>query len=249
VLSIRVHLAGVREVEISRSYDAQVAMAALNEALGAPLAEQHALTTPLTPVTVSADTAAQFESTAASRPEVRQASLAADLAAQQRTAARAALLPQIGIRGVFEADRQRFVNRGGANWLVAASLNWDVFDGNANRARIREAEARREAAQAQLRQVNAGVRLEVRKAWASLRSAEERIAVTSAVVAQAEESLRITKNRYEAGLATVTDLLRTETAVLDARMRRLAAIHDQRVAAADLELAAGTLSTDSEVLK
>jgi outer membrane protein TolC len=43
-------------------------------------------------------------------------------------------------------------------------------------------------------------------------------------------------------------LLRTETAVLEARTRRLAAIHDQRIAAAMLELAAGTLTESSEVL-
>jgi outer membrane protein TolC len=46
----------------------------------------------------------------------------------------------------------------------------------------------------------------------------------------------------------VTDLLRTETALLEARNRRLAAIYDQRLAAVSLELAAGTLSDKSEVL-
>ena len=46
----------------------------------------------------------------------------------------------------------------------------------------------------------------------------------------------------------VTDLLRTETAVLEARTRNLAAIHDQRIAAAMLELAAGTLTADSGIL-
>jgi len=47
----------------------------------------------------------------------------------------------------------------------------------------------------------------------------------------------------------VTDLLRNETAVMESRTRRLAAIYDQRVAAAMLELAAGILSEDSDVLK
>ena len=67
-------------------------------------------------------------------------------------------------------------------------------------------------------------------------------------MAEAEESLRITQNRYEAGISNVTDLLRTETAVLEARTRHLAAVRDQRVAAAMLELAAGTLTPDSAVL-
>jgi outer membrane protein TolC len=49
-------------------------------------------------------------------------------------------------------------------------------------------------------------------------------------------------------MSNVTDLLRTETAVLEARTRHLTAIHDQRIAAAMLELEAGTLTVDSEVL-
>jgi len=69
-----------------------------------------------------------------------------------------------------------------------------------------------------------------------------------AAQAEAEETLRISQNRYEAGLSTVTDLLRVETALLETRTRYAAAVHDQRVAAAMLELAAGTLSVDSEVL-
>jgi outer membrane protein TolC len=50
-------------------------------------------------------------------------------------------------------------------------------------------------------------------------------------------------------MSNVTDLLRTETALLEAQTRQLAAVHDQRIAAAALEMAAGTLTADSEVLK
>jgi outer membrane protein len=92
------------------------------------------------------------------------------------------------------------------------------------------------------------VRLEVRRAWADLRAAQQRIEVAKASVAEAQESLRITQNRYAAGISNVTDLLRNETAVLEKRTRYVAAVHDQRIAATMLELAAGQLSPDSEVL-
>jgi len=72
--------------------------------------------------------------------------------------------------------------------------------------------------------------------------------VAKAAVAEAEESLRITQNRYESGMSNVTDLLRNESALLESRTRYLAAVHDQRIAATMLELAAGRLSADSEVL-
>ena len=68
-------------------------------------------------------------------------------------------------------------------------------------------------------------------------------------MAEAEESLRITQNRYESGMSNVTDLLRTETAVFESRTRYLTAVRDERVAAVMLEMAAGTLSANSEVLQ
>ena len=92
------------------------------------------------------------------------------------------------------------------------------------------------------------MRLQVRRAYADYQSAAQRIQVAQAAVSMAEESLRITKNRYQSGLANVTDLLRTETALLEARNRHLAAVYDQRLAAVSLELAAGTLTEKSEVL-
>ena len=103
-------------------------------------------------------------------------------------------------------------------------------------------------AEAETRRADSAVRLQVRRAYAGLRAAQQRIEVAKAAVAEAEESLRITQNRYEAGMSNVTDLLRTETAVLESRTRYLAAVHDQRVAATMLELAGGRLSANSEVL-
>lgn len=250
VLAIRVHLAAMQEQEIRRSYELAVARAALNEALGMPLDTEHELSTPLAPTAVPEAPLAEHEASAEeNRPEARQSRVAAELADVQTEAARAALRPQVFFRVAFEADRERIVTRGGANWFAGAFVRWNLFNGFADQARIREASEELARARARQRQTGAAVRLEVRKAYSDLRSAQERVQVASASVAMAEENLRIVRNRYEAGLTTVTELLRSQTALLEARLRRLAAVHDQRVAAAALELAAGRLSPGSEVLK
>lgn len=250
VLSIRVHVSAMREQQIRRGYDAEVAQAALNEALGLPLETRHDLTTPLTAAPLESLTLDQYEKTAlAERPELRQAELARTIAETQVSAARGSLLPRVGLRGMFEADRGQFVRKAGANWLVGATLNWNVFNGNTNRARIQEAGEMLRSARAQETQASRGVRLQVHSAFADFQAAKERIEVASAAVSMAEESLRIIKNRFEAGLTTVTELLRNETALLDARTRRLAAVYDQRVAAAMLERASGTLSVDSGAIR
>ena len=249
VLSIRVHLASVTEQRIKSAAELEVARSALNDALGLPLDTRHILTSALARLDLPDVELASLEVDASStRPESRASHLKADLAKTQLDSTRSAFLPQVTFHAAFEADRQQFINKGGANWLASIGLRWNLFDGNSDKARIEESRHWLERAHADEQRVDSAVRLEVRRAWADLRAAEQRIEVAKAAVAEGDESLRITQNRYEAGMSNVTDLLRNETAVLESRTRYLAAVHDQRIAATMLELAAGRLSPDSEVL-
>jgi outer membrane protein TolC len=249
VLSIRVHLAAVNEQRIQRAADLDVAQSALNDALGLTLDTRHRLTTALSRLDLPELELTSLERDASSRrPEARATHLGSDLVKTQADAARSALLPQVNFHGAFEADRQQFITKGGANWLASIGLRWNLFNGNADKAKIEESRHWMERATAEEQRVDSAVKLEVRRAWADLRAAEQRIEVAGAAVSEADESLRITQNRYEAGMSNVTDLLRNETAVLQSRTRYLAAVHDQRIAATMLELAAGRLSPDSEVL-
>ena len=250
VFSIRVHLARVKEQQIRRTADLAIARAALNDALGQPLDKQYDLTTALTRSAAQPDALQAFEKQAQDkRPEQLRMKYASDLAAAQLARERSALFPIISVQAAFEADRQTFVTRGGANWTVAASLNWNLFNGFRDKEQIEEAHQNLLGAKAAQKRMSSGVSLEVRRAWEERRAATERIAVSEATVAQAQESLRITQNRYQAGLSTVTDLLRTEAALLDSRSEYLSALHDQRMATVQLDVAAGLLTADSASLK
>jgi outer membrane protein TolC len=248
VLSIKVHLAAMTEQRIDREAALNVARAALNDALGLPLDAPHTLSTGLIALPPAVIELRLETSAAEARPEARQSQLATTLAETQAEGARGAMLPQVGFRGAFEADRERFVTRGGVNWLASVQLRWNLFNGSADKARIQETEYLLTRAQSEQQRAGSSIRLQVRQAFAGLQAAEQRIQVGRAAVAQAEESSRITQNRYAAGMNNVTDLLRTESAVLDSRTRYLAAIHDQRIAALMLEYAVGRLTADSEVL-
>jgi len=112
VLSIKVHLAGVREQQIRREADLDVASAALNDALGLPLDTPHSLTTALTPLKMPEGLLAEYERNALNqRPEARQLKLRTSLAENQAATAQSSLLPQVGVHAAFEADRQRFYDR------------------------------------------------------------------------------------------------------------------------------------------
>lgn len=249
VLSIRVHLSAVREQQIRREADLEVARAALNDAIGIPLDTPHELVTALVPLDVPENSLADQETLALKeRPDARQLKLVTSLAETQAAAARSSLLPQVVLHGAFEADRQRFITRGGDNWLVSAGLRWNLFNGFADQARIEETKFGVQRSAAEEGRAGSAIRLQVRRAFADLKAATQRIEVAKASVAEAEESLRITQNRYQGGISNVTDLLRTETALLEARTRHLAAIYDQRIAAAMLEQASGSLTPASALL-
>ena len=250
VLSVQVHAAAMAEFRSRREADLSVARAALNEALGLPLDTAHNLTTPIQAPPANPQALAELERRAvAQRPEMQSARLGLQLAATQAATAKSQYWPVIGLHGSFEADRQNFYTKGGGNWMFAASARWNFFDGNRTRATVSEARHMQEAAAAGEKQLDATVRLQIRQASAELQSARERVTVTENAVAQADESLRIIRNRYSNGLATVTDLLRSETALVEAKTRRLAALYDQRIAAVQLDAASGSLNGDSDVLK
>jgi outer membrane protein TolC len=246
VLSIRVYLASVKQEAIQRRTQLEVARAALNVAMGAPEESMFQLTTPLVETVYEARALeASQQSAVGARPELLQAIKGMDLARLQEKQARSGYWPEVFVRGVFETDRQEVLNKGGANWFFGAGLRWNIFNGMETKAKVAETRHRVAVAEAQKRHAESGVRFEVRRAWLEWNAVKERLALASASVAQAEESLRITRDRYQNGLTTVTDLLRTETTLLGARTGYLAALYDQRLAAARLEAAQGSLTPNS----
>ena len=243
VLAVRVHLAATREQEIRASNELTIARAALNDALGVSLDRTFELTTPLeSDAAAPEDTLEHYRRLAADhRPEMRQAELAENLARTQQQIAGSAYWPQVAFQGIVEADRQNFHSNGGANWFTAVTLRWNLWNGGETRARVEQAHFAESRAEALRKRADSAIQLEVRKAYLEVRAAAQRIEVASAAAAEAHEAHRIIQNRHQAGLSTVTELLRSETALAAARTRRLAAIYDHRVAEAALEHAAGTL--------
>jgi outer membrane protein TolC len=181
----------------------------------------------------------------ATRPDYLQARLGRQQAANGMRMARAEFLPKVSLFSSWEADNQTFATRGGNNWAAGATLNFNLFDGGEKIARLKESKARELQAGALENQMASAVRLQVREAYLNLATAQKRLEVVKDATSQAAESLRITQNRYEAGLATITDLLSVETAKTAAEKNALNAIFDYRLSYAALELATGELSETS----
>ena len=246
LLSAQVQLAQAQEDLLQAQNAVDLAHAALNVAMG--LSEDAATTiaSQLGESTFEAGALADREQLALkNRPDLREAGLGVERAANGSHMARADFLPKVNAFGSWEEDNQTFLTRGGNNWTAGVALNFNVFDGGANRARLAAARYRQTQAQAQVAQMAAAVKLQVREAYLNLTTAQQRVEVSRQAQSEAEESLRIIQNRYEAGLATITDLLQVETAHTSAQKNYLNALFDYRLSYAALELATGELAPDS----
>ncbi len=71
-------------------------------------------------------------------------------------------------------------------------------------------------------------------------SARERIRVTQKSVTEAEESLRIERQKYDLGKGAIVDVLDAQDALLNAQTTYYRALADFSIAKAQVELAAGT---------
>jgi outer membrane protein len=150
--------------------------------------------------------------------------------------------------GSTERDAMTLGGPSGTNWTAGARLDFNIFAGGAQKARVAEATANENKAKHRVEWFRSGVQMEVRKAYLDGNAAAQRAATARDAAEQAKESLRIVQNRYEAGLTTVTELLRSQTAQLDATTGYLTALQDWQVARAQLERAAGVLTPESALI-
>lgn len=183
------------------------------------------------------------------RPDLAGARSRASADALGVSVARASFGPRLSAFASWEHDDSSLHGgEGGHHWLGGIDLRIDVFQGGERRARLAMRRAEMERADAAVQAAASGVRLDVESAYRSIESARSAIATSRAAAALAEESLRINKDRYDAGLSTITDLLAAEEALRRARSDQVMAVARRRIGDAALELAMGTLSLDSPVV-
>ncbi len=235
VLAFQVHAAAMKARLAQAGGEESVARATLNDLIGAPLDTTFALeglASPTVPPASASITDLEREALA-NREQVKQAALQVRVATANRGMARAAFLPSVGLQAGFEFDgtgwtgRQRW-------WMAGLEVRLNLFNGFGDRARAAAAQAAVSQAEAERERLEDAIRLDVRSAVARLAAARSREETGRSAVEQAREAQRIIRERYEAGMAGVSDLLRAANARLDAELQ-------QRSAAVDLFLSERTL--------
>lgn len=249
LLSAQVRLAGRQEELIRARNNLAFAAAQLDTAMGVPADQQFQLSQALSQSTLPQAALDDLEKHAlASRPDLKQ--IEAQQMAQERSVsiAKSAFGPRLNAFGGWETDSSTLSQVQGNNWVAGLELQLDLFQGGAKKAQLTREKALQERMAAAHQAASDQVRLEVRRAYYDFDSARQQVGVAQAAVGQAEESMRINQNRYDAGITTITDLLTIEEAMRRAQTDYWEAVYRLRTSYANLELATGTLGASSPVI-
>jgi outer membrane protein len=160
--------------------------------------------------------------------------------------ARANFLPRLSVVGSVGGTAGNFeVQTTGRTFgylepLYSSILNfsWDIFDGFSRRNAVREAEARRGEAAADLSALQLRTLREVWKAYADVKAALLQHEYAEALVTASQDAYNAVFKGYQAGLSTILELLAAERELAAARMTEIQSRAELLTAAAALAFAA-----------
>ena len=182
--------------------------------------------------------------TSADRAE-RRALDARLLAAREREAAVAALFkPQLAVAGGYDYARPNprifpREDRWEPTWDASINLAWTLWDGGRRAAERTEAAAAGRAVEARATEFDRQFLFELQARRLDLDTANAAIAASDEGITAAVEASRVVGERYRAGVATATEVLDAQLAVLNAELDKTSALASARLAEARLERTLG----------
>ncbi len=187
---------------------------------------------------------ALVEEAKAARPDRQAIARHIDAAAAARDASAAAGRPQIGVTGGVDYARPnpRIFPRAAefnSSWDVGVSVSWSLWDGGRVAAAVAEAGANERAARERLLEFDTTLATDVRERRLDLASSLAAIQAADVGVRAATEAHRVVTERYRQGVATNTEVLDAQVALVVARLDLTRALANSRLADARLARALG----------
>ena len=254
VLRTELQLSNAELLGIDARNAVEVARTSLCTLLGLPLETDFELTTtaesqasraPFADLPDDAEAAGRLVETALdSRPEIRSAEFRVKASEAGLKAARSGRYPQVFLAGNYYYLRPnaRYMpaeDRFHGTWDIALSVSFDVWNWGRTADQAEQAKAQLAQARDARKLLEDAAVLEVTQSRLALVQARDKLRVAGQAVGQAEENLRIIRERFRQGVALNSEVIDAETMLFQAKSGRTQAAIDLVLAQARLEKALG----------
>lgn len=200
---------------------------------GVRAAEEPALFDP-----VDVDTARLREEALTNSPLIDRALADANAADAQIVATRAQYFPSVSATFSNSWAGAQLDNLNNT-WSLRVNLQWPLFNGFTRESNYARAAATQDAARAQADDARRQVNADLTQYLAALASSSARVEIAEASRAAADEDLRVLRERYRLGAATILDVLTSQVSLDQAEVDMVQARLDFLVAKAQIEALIG----------
>ncbi|HEY4905336.1 MAG TPA: TolC family protein [Candidatus Sulfotelmatobacter sp.] len=156
-----------------------------------------------------------------SNPELRAALSALEAANHEVTAAWGGLLPALNVDYFYGIDSNKFAIRTDGlrnlGYSAVATLQIPIFSWGADRSKLKHAELRRDQARVELSFSQRQLLSHLREFYSEADTARSELDSLSSSAELAADSLRLTNLRYQAGEATVLEIVDAQNTLTQAR--------------------------------
>ena len=177
------------------------------------------------------------------RPDFLQSEFSFKQAISEIKIARAKFFPTVNLLATMEGDRAEngnFENEDFGN-TVAVILEYNLFAGGANRAKLREAKAKQVEAEKAMEYVKLKVSSEVRASLARLNSAQKELALQRSNADLVRQNRDLVEKEYAAGLGSLVRLNEAQRDFIAAQSRLALGLVSLRQAWFNLETDTGLI--------
>lgn len=190
--------------------------------LGRPAGE----TVDLAPLPVVGSWPEETDAVASVRPELLAMRRRVEAAEHGVELAAAGRRPTVDFQASYQHDQGWVRTGSGTSWSAGLVGRYSLFDAQETASRERAARAELRAAEASLRKVEAEMAFDLARARLLRGQAEGRLKVGAQALAQAEESARLTRERFQVGKVLSAELISVEARLAEARLQFAAAESD-----------------------
>ncbi len=142
--------------------------------------------------------------------------------------------PQLALNGGYGFQENQY-QAYEEQWSINLGLQWKLFDGGIIKHKASATNRQAMSLQEQYDDMRTTISLQVRQYWLDIQETHKRIKVTENAIAQAEENLKVNRDRYENGLSTNTEVLDAESLRTRSKNNHSNALYDAVLAALHLK--------------
>jgi outer membrane protein len=180
------------------------------------------------------DVASLVEQALKKRPDVAEQRLNEESAATFAEAEHRLWFPSVSAVGAAGFTPYHQLGLNTRYSAIGVNVTIPLTNGSLYSARHAEAAFRAQAGEQQLRDLENAVTRDVRIAWLNVRTAYQRVDLTSQVLAQASDALDLAQARYNLGLSSIVELTQAELQKTQAEIDQASARYDYQAQAAAL---------------